>query len=314
MLGLMRRGLVAFYFVALLGSAQAQNIERISSAPPVSAQGVADLEARIRANPQDIESRLALLRSYAESAPIPPNDDPARRLARLDHILYLIDHYPEASAMATPLMYVAGARGAYANQDDHQVARSHWLAAVDSHPVDSHAGNSTVIVNAVRFLAVEDKSDAEDVLQKAMAADPENREIAANLGFLYAMEILRLDSLGLGAKPSSAGLDLAAHARAELDSTSNPIVLAGAGTAIPNLAMAASLGGTADPGLFELASSLSAKARQLAPGDPDIQGPMPLIHYFAAAREAQASQGLQGAAGRPGMPMPSSQAPGRSDH
>jgi len=60
-------------------------------------------------------------------------------------------------------------------------------------------------------------------------------------------------------------------------------VLAAAGTALPNLAVHGSGGRIVDQKIFDLASELSARARQLAPDDPDIQGPMPLIKYFAAA-------------------------------
>ncbi len=263
--------------VASLSKVHSQNVARISAVPPVSNQTVADLEARVGSNPGDLEDRIALLQLYAGGG---QNIDPGRRIARLGQILYLIDHHPEVSALATPIAYVARARGDYANPDDHQMALHHWRSAVDSHP-----GNASVIMNALRFLAVEDKNDAEDVLKKALAADPENREIAANLGFLYAIEILGLDSLALGTKPSGVDSALAAHATAALERSSNPIVLAGAGTAIPNLAVKAN----ADtPQLFELASTLSARARQLAPGDQDIQGPMPLIRYFAAAHETPA--------------------------
>ena len=123
-------------------------------------------------------------------------------------------------------------------------------------------------MNAVKFLEREDPDDAERVLRRAVDADPENREIAANLGFLYAMEIL------------------AGHAATELEQSSNAIVLAAAGTALPNLADdARARAASVDQKIFDLASELSARARKLAPDDPDIQGPMPLITYFAAAQE-----------------------------
>jgi hypothetical protein len=43
----------------------------------------------------------------------------------------------------------------------------------------------------------------------------------------------------------------------------------------------------ADPKLFDLANELSERARRLAPADSDIQGPMPLIKYFAAVEQAR---------------------------
>ena len=120
-------------------------------------------------------------------------------------------------------------------------------------------------MNAVQFLEMEDPDDAEQVLRRTLDADPENREMAANLGFLYAMDIL------------------AGHTTTELEQSSNAIVLAAAGTALPNLAMRASAGRMVDPKIFDFANELSARARHLAPDDPDIQGPMPLIKDFAAS-------------------------------
>ncbi len=278
----MRRRLAVLCLAAILGCANAQTIARVSPRPPSSDQEIANLESRVRENPQDLEARAQLLRDYFASAPEPPRDDPQRRLARLDHILYLIDHFPDAPILATPIAYIAARPGIYANSGDHQIGRTHWSSALDSHP-----RNVAVIVNALRFLAVEDKTEAEDVLKNAIAADAEHRELAANLGFLYAMEILGLDSLRISARSSAVDPALAAHARAELERTSNAFVLAGAGTAIPNLAGKA-IPSLADPALFDFASTLSRRARQLAPADPEIQGPMPLIRYFAEAHEPAA--------------------------
>jgi hypothetical protein len=259
-------------------------VPRLLTSPLPSPQDIATLEGRVQQHPDDIDGRMALLRFYWNTAPVPPNDNPARRSARLLHILYLIEHHPEALASAASIAYVYRSDGAYANVADHEAARNQWLSAVQAHP-----GDAAVVVNAARFLAVEDKSDAEDVLRRGMAVNPENQEIPANLGFLYAMEILGLDSLVRGAQPSGHGPDLKEnalkdHALAELDLTSNAYVLAAAGTALPNLAIAATAGSPVDQSIFDLASKLSSKARQLAPADPDIQGPMPMIRYFSAAQ------------------------------
>jgi TonB family protein len=253
-------------FSAFLCAAQGQMQARLLSHPLLSPQEVSDLEARVQINPEDLDSRLALLRCYMDVAPIPPNDAPARRFARLQSILYLIGHHPEAKTTGTPIAYVARTNGAYANEGDHMTAMNQWMTAVDSHP-----GDITVLINAVRFLTVEEKNEAENVLQRAIAAAPENRELGANLGFVYAAEML--------------SPEFAAHAASALEEMSNPFVLAGAGTAIPNMAMGASRGQPVDQKLFDLSSRLLAKARALSSEDKDIQGPMPMIDYFSAARD-----------------------------
>jgi hypothetical protein len=145
--------------------------------------------------------------------------------------------------------------------------RAQWLAAVERHPKDQ-----AVTLNAIRFLEPEDLDDAERVLLRALAVQPEDRELEANLGFLYAMDVLRSNGESRSAT--------------DLEQCSNAVVLAAAGTALPNLAMKVSGGRMVDPKFFDLASELSARARQLAPSDPDVQGPMPFIRYYAPVEQA----------------------------
>lgn len=236
-------------------------VARILSRPLPSLQEMANLESHVLQNPEDIDARIQLLQFYSDTAPPPGYDNPARRSVRLQHILYLVEHHPEAAASASKVAYVCRAKGPYANAGDHDAVRGQWLAAVQARP-----RNDVVTMNAVKFLEVEDSGDAEQVLRRAVDADPQDREIAAHLGFLYAKEIL------------------AGQPATELEQSSNAIVLAAAGTALPNLAMRASGGRVVDEKIFKLAGELSARARQLAPDDRDIQGPMPLIQYFVAAQ------------------------------
>jgi tetratricopeptide (TPR) repeat protein len=252
---------IVFLTVSLSAATLAgQTIVQLRLRPLPTPQEAANLESHVLQNPEDLDARMDLLEIYLDTAPLPPNQDPGRRSVRLQHILYLVEHHPEAGASASKAAYVYRAKGPYANLSDHEAVRDQWLAAVQGHPK-----NTAVITNAVRFLETEDPDDAEQVLLRALSADPDNREIAANLGFLYATEIL------------------AGGATTELEQSSNAIVLAAAGTALPNLAVHGSGGRMVDPKIFDLASELSARARKLAPDDPDIQGPMPLIKYFAAA-------------------------------
>jgi hypothetical protein len=244
-----------------------QTMGVIRARPLPTPQEIANLEAHVLLDPEDTDARMDLLQFYLDVAPLGSSVDSGRRSLRLQHILYLVEHHPEAAGSASKAAYVYRAKGPYADEEDHEAVRDQWLAAVQSRPQ-----NNAVTINAVKFLQVEDPDDAEQVLRRAMDADPDNREIAANLGFLYAREIL-------GGAP-----DLAGRAGIELQQSSNAIVLAAAGTALPNLAVRSSGGRLVDQKIFDLASELSTRARQLAPSDPDIRGPMPLIKYFAAAQ------------------------------
>jgi len=249
-----------------------QNIAVLRPFPFASPENLAALESRVLEAPEDLDARTTLLRLYVSMAPPAGHDDPARRSLGLQQILYLIEHHPEAAVSGSKAMYVYRANGPYANAADHDAVRDEWLAAVQGHPKDN-----AVTLNAVNFLLIEDPDDAEQVLQRAVEADPGNREIAANLGFLYAGEILSPDRV--------------AHATEELQQSSNAVVLAAAGTALPNLAMRATAGRVVDPKVFGLANQLALRARQLAPDDRDIQGPMPLIRYFAEGQSPASAPG-----------------------
>lgn len=146
----------------------------------------------------------------------------------------------------------------------------------------------------------EDKALAESEMRLAVAKDPEDRRLAANLGFLYALELLGLDSMRGESSAQVSAVDrerVAAQARRELETQTNPAVLAGAGTAIPNIAMRATAGGPVDPDLFQFATKLNQRARKLAPNDAEISGPMPMIPYFEEASRAAESRPQAGARG-----------------
>jgi hypothetical protein len=269
-MGISRRQLIVLTACLSARALGAQTAARILPQASPSPQDIATLESHILQNPEDITARAQLLRLYLATSPIPPYDDPVRRAIRVQHILYLVEHHPEAAVCASKEAYVYRAKGPYANAADHEAVRARWMAALQAHP-----GNHAVILNALKVLELEDKDDAETVLRRSMQAEPENRELAANLGFLYAKEIL--------------GADLASHGREELEQSSDAIVLSAAGMALANLSKSAggpqAGAGNMDPKIFTLASEFSARSRELAPNDKDIQGRMAMIQYFIAAQE-----------------------------
>lgn len=150
-----------------------QTIAQLRSGPLPTPQEAANLESHVLQNPEDLEARVDLLQIYLDTAPISPSEDPSRRSVRLQHILYLVEHHPEATASASKAAYVYRVKGPYANVSDHEVVRDRWLAAVQGHPK-----NTAVIMNAVKFLETEDPDDAGRVLRRALDANPQNREIA----------------------------------------------------------------------------------------------------------------------------------------
>jgi TonB family protein len=282
----LRAGLLVLAVWGQAPQAGSQGVARLMSQPPMSPGEVANAEAQVQASPEDLNLRWRLLTYYRDTAPIPPSDDPGARLARLRHIQYIVEHFPSQIDPASPLVYVFRSGGAYADSGDHEAVRAQWMRAAEANSADSR-----VVLNAALFLFVEDKGGAVGLLKRALEADPGNQRVAANLGFLYAMEILGLDSFsGEVAAPMPPAERTAAveQAKTDLETCSRAAILAGAATAIPNLAMHARRGQAVDPELFELSSRLMARARSLAPSDEAFRGPMPMIQYF------EETQGLSG--------------------
>ncbi|MDQ6704630.1 MAG: energy transducer TonB [Acidobacteriota bacterium] len=251
---------------------------RISFAPTLSSGEAAELENRLFAEPADIAGRMRLLTYYNELAATQGSPNSTYRAARLRHILYLIENRPEDPTAASPLAYVYDSNGPYADAGDHELAKGAWMRAVDTHP-----GSPEIQLNAARFLFVEHPEAAEDLVNHALAREPSNRGTAANLGFLYAMDILGLASpFGSRVCSLSERERLWARARTELDRTNHPFVLANAATALNNLFMRsdAARAPNGDRPIFEYGSILMRRARQVGAGETELNGPMPLIREF----------------------------------
>ncbi len=251
----------------------------ISSEPPLSPAEITQWETKLQTNPADKETRLQLLRQYSRFAPSQPGVRSPFQAVRLNHILYLVENLPSDSASSSPLTYVPSDTGPFADAADHAAVRNAWNRAVNEHPSDS-----SVLLNAARFLYQEHPQDAEELLTRMVNQEPTNRSIAANLGFLYAMDILGITSpVGHSRlRPLSEQSALREHARSELDRTSNVFVLMGAGSALPNLfpTTEQARNPNGDQTVFELAASFVRRAREISPQEPEFIGPMPLIQEF----------------------------------
>jgi TonB family protein len=271
----------------LAQSSSAQITARLSAEPPLSPAEVTQLEAAVRANPSDSQTRLRLLRFYSAFAPMNGRRSPYQN-DRLNHILHWIENKPSDPISSSDLMYVPSDSGPFADPADHAAVRDAWIRAVQRQPKDVD-----VLLNATRFLYREHPAEAEQMLDHVLSQDPANRRVGAHLGFLYALDILGISSpAGQPAlRPDSEGQRLQERARAELDRTRNVFVLAGAGTALPNLfpRTPRALDPNGGQSAFELGARLMARARELGPNEPELHGPMPLIREFQAFQTGEAS-------------------------
>ncbi|MBL8211239.1 MAG: energy transducer TonB [Bryobacterales bacterium] len=239
---------------------------------PLTPEDVANLEGAVRTNPDARAPRTRLLQHYLTVAPGHPD--------RVPHVLYWIEKFPDDPLFANPMLQITAAQ----NPHGHEMLRQVWARVA--------AGSNTpmVLVSAARFLQTDHPEEAERLLADGVLRLPEERMVATNLGFLYALNVLGLRNAAGGVRPDSADTRaLAEHARAALDASRNPFVLGAAGVALPNLfpTTRAARESNGDRSVFDLSARLMARARELAPHDTEFRGPMPLIREFQSFRSAQ---------------------------
>ena len=139
----------------------AQANKEFEAATRLTAAQVADLEAKVAASPEDLDSRRTLGIFYRMSGTHTVSWD-ATVAARRRHILWLIEHHPDSRTLLDwGAIYPAHDPAGYA------AARKAWLAQVEQHPEDVEA-----LSNAAYFFEVTDKVLAVSLLQRARRLDP----------------------------------------------------------------------------------------------------------------------------------------------
>jgi TonB family protein len=278
--------------------AQSIIVGRLSSEAPLSREQLAELEARVNANPSDKQSRVRLLRQYFDQA-FPGGVRSPFRAARLTHILYLIENDPADPICAGPLADVPSTEGPFADPADHIRAHDAWLRTAE------RSIDTNVLVNAAHFLHREHPDEAEQLLGRVLEREPANRRVGADLGFYYALDMLNLTSADLrpGARSPAEQERLSMNARSALQASSNIFVLAGAATGLQNLFVRTPQGRSPDGGraFYELAAGLMTRARALDGGEVALRGPMPLVPEFQQFLEIEtAGERRQGSFPPPG--------------
>jgi TonB family protein len=239
----------------------------VTTKPVPSPEQISVLEQEVANSPDDIPTRVRALEAYAAAAPL-AND--VYRAARLRHIQFLIQANPARDLVSGSIAWVGSSGVPYANAGDHASVRDLWMAQVAGHFSDP-----SVVLNALRFLSVEDKQQAEDLFIRMIAERPSETQIASHLGFFYAAGLAGADTLdgrvvaGLSDKERAAWSD---HCRAQLEETLNTSVLMGASTALPNIAMRRTGGGAGFEGLVRYSEQLRSRAATL---DASLRKGMP---------------------------------------
>jgi TonB family protein len=245
----------AVFVISLSISAQQIATAVISANPPVTASQIAALEQQILVNPGDLTARAQLLSLYA-AASVQSRDN--YRADRLNQIRYLITEAPDSSLAGSTLAYVGTTSGPYPDPGDHAAIASLWFAQANSHFDDSR-----ILLNAIRFLSIEDKAQAENLYTGAAVARPADVDVVARLGFFYAAGLVGADIMDgrvLVTRTAAADSSWTDHCRAQLDSSNNEHVLMGASVALPNLAMRRTGGGPAYEAWVKYSEELRSRA------------------------------------------------------
>jgi len=157
------------------------------------------LEERLRANPNDLSTRVQLLGYYFprrfESAS-------ARKNCQR-HIIWIIQNHPSAviaglaEARLDPIL----------DKEAYHEAKELWLKQVETYRKDT-----AVLGNAAKFFLIYDMDISEDLLKKAQALEPDNPEWSQRLGHLYLLKMQGISGVQRGSESLEAKSEAAGQA------------------------------------------------------------------------------------------------------
>lgn len=175
-----------------------------------TAAQAAAAEAAVAANPDDVRARLNLLGYYWTQSNASGSAD-VNRAARVNQLLWLIANHPDSAVFTLPDGAVPEA--AYTEQ-----IKQAWQQALIA-----HYGDVRVLSNAAWYYRVSDKQQSLDLLRRAQASNPMDRQIADRVGNEYALILL---------DPAESNSALAQNVRIDLDRSTDAVVLYATGSAL----------------------------------------------------------------------------------
>jgi len=242
-----------------LASNQASSDE-FNQAKALTKEGAEALEAKVRANPEDLDSRRTLLYFYRLIGWKVAGTEATIRNRRA-HVLWMIEHKPEDSLMAFDWGYLPPA-GDLADPEGHEQARRLWLVQADA-----KAPSAEVLARAATCLSrAGDLPEAEAALKRGAALYPTNARWSGLLSGVYADAMAGVTPPALNARSSTDPLKrtspYAMAVRKRLESTTDAILLANVATAVDRVSHGPS--GT-DAALSQLARGYADRAFALDP-------------------------------------------------
>ena len=181
------------------------------------------LERKLAKNPDALWVRGKLLGFYFYKAKRALGAGPTIE-ARRRHVLWLIRNRPEGRLVGSSEATIDPIGHALADKEGYQEARALWLDQAKR-----KGDNKKVLLNAAKFLQLNDKELAAGLLTKAGDS--------AQLGIHYALGVLRVNMMNQNGLPTSVGeteadYAFAKKARAALEGSSDLAVVGMAGSFI----------------------------------------------------------------------------------
>jgi hypothetical protein len=232
------------------------------------------LETSLVANPEELAARIKLLGFYSRGAAMRLYGNDPTIEARRRHILWLIVHHPESEAMDLSEATIDLAGHALADAVGYDQASALWLEQARL-----HADSAPILEHSARFFQLSDKARAISLLRQAQQAAPGDPQLAAHIGYVYALAILGVDMINHNGLPLSSNVseargDFARRALGELTNSSDARVVGNAGWIIGQygLVLDGLLRDKFMVDYFPLAEQLLSRAGQLDPQDPTYPG------------------------------------------
>ena len=231
----------------------------------LSVAQVNDLETRLTTNPEDLAARTRLLGYYFASAQRVVGAD-ATRAARRRHIVWIIDHHPEADVTTLSEMTIDPTGHPLADLEGYTEAKTRWLAQIDRRKDDA-----PVLLHAARFFRLPDRALALDLLKQAVRLSPTDAT-GAELGYVYAITILGVtminnNGLPMNTDPAAAAGALARQSIAEVRASSNLAVIRTAGAILAQYGAMVGAISKVTINQDALAEELLTKAAAMNPAD-----------------------------------------------
>jgi len=228
------------------------------------------LEAALNDRPDDLAARAKLLGFYSHGGMRLYGHDTTIE-ARRRHILWLIANHPDSEVVDLSEATIDRAGHALADPSGYAQASALWLEQARRHET-----SAAVLRHAAKFFQLSDKERAVALLRQAQRAEPGNRELAAQIGYVYALAILGVDMINQNGLPISHNLeeargDFALRAVGELKASPDAITVGVAGTIVGQygLMLSGMFRGTGRFAVdyFPLAEAFLGHAREIEPAN-----------------------------------------------